>query len=351
MVDSSVRFGITAVRLLAFIAAFLTLGDGAKGDEKPDVSIVSAGAPGNVFGDAVSAFPLRVEALNGIKGRLTWRLAAGTATIKAGEAAIEAGPNAPGEITIKIAVPPVKDGVVLAAKLSISVFEAGKAKPTATHERDIWIFPQSPFADRTEWLKKLKITLYDPKGPTAKLFAAEKIPFEEARDADAVEALKEGVLIVGEGLALDDEKGLVAAMKKAAAAGATVLCLAPLSGEIAIPGVGPADGLEELTFRKGIVRKLDKRLDADGWLPDGKAIASTLTLKKGDDSAVGEIKLGSGGWPWAETQSVSGKGRWAFCGLAIVAKWEAGPTPRFLFARMLEHLTESKIEPQKETDR
>jgi len=327
------------------------LGVGAKGDEKPDVTIVSAGAPGNVFGDAASAFPLRVEALNGIKGRLIWRLAAGTATIKAGEAAIEAGPNAPGEITIKIAIPPIKDGAVLAAKLTISVFEAGKAKPTATHEREVWIFPQSTFADRTEWLKKLKIALYDPKGPTAKLFAAEKIPFEEIRDADAVEALKDGVLIVGEGLALDDEKGLVAAIKKAAASGTTVLCLAPISGELAIPGIGSADGLEELTFRKGIVRKLDKRLDPDGWLPDGKAIASTLSLRKGDDSAVGEIKLGPGGWPWAEAQSASGKGRWAFCGLAIVAKWEAGPTPRFLFVKMLEYLTETKIQPQKETER
>ena len=224
-------------------------------------------------------------------------------------------------------------------------------KPSATIGRDVWIFPRSAFADRTAWLKKLKITLYDPKGATAKLFEAEKIPFDEARETDAVEALTDGVLIVGEGLALDEEKGLVAAMKKAAAAGATVLCLAPSSGEIAIPGVDSSDGLEELTFRKGIVRKLDKRLDPDCWLPDGKAIASTLTLKKGDDSAVGEIKLGPGGWPRAEARSASGKGCWAFCGLAIVAKWEAGPTPRFLFARMLEYLTESKIEPKQENGR
>jgi len=309
--------------------------------------IVAVAAPGNAFGDAVTPFAFRVEAQNAVKGRLTWRLATGTATIKSGEAELAAGANA-----IKIAIPPVKDGVVLAAKLTLAAIETGKAKPTATLERDVWIFPQSPFADRGEWLKKLKISLFDPKGATAKLFDAEKIPFEEVRDVDAVAALKGGLLIVGEGVAFGDEKGLAAALHKHAAGGGTVLCLAPASGELAIPGIGSTPGeLEDLTFTRGIVRKLDQRLDADGWLPDGKAIASTLTVKKGDDSAVGEIAPGPGGWTWAEANYGSGKGRWAICGLAIVAKWEAGPTPRFLFARMLEYLTDPTVDPKKENGR
>lgn len=323
--------------------------DDAKKAEKPDVGIVPVRAPGNVFGDGESAFRYRVEAGRAIKGRVTWRLASGTATIKAGEVALAAGPDAPADIAIKIPVPPVKDGVVLPTKLTVSVIEEKQIKASATLERDVWIFPPSAFADRTEWLKKLKITLYDPKGATEKLFTAEKIPFGEVRGVADIEAIKEGLLIVGEGIALDGEKGLGIALKKAASSGLTVLCLAPASGELAIPGLGSAVDLEELTFRKDIVRKLDKRLDADGWPPDGQAIASTLTVKKGDDSAVGEVAAGPGGWPWVEARS--GTGRWAVCGYAIVAKWEAGPTPRYFFARMLEYLTDSKMEPPKENDR
>ncbi len=323
--------------------------DDAKKAEKPDVSIVPARASGNVFGDAESAFRYRVGANRAIKGRVTWRLASGTATIKAGEVPLAVGPDAPADIAIKIPIPPLKDGVILPTKLSLFIIEEKQTKASATFEQDVWIFPKSAFADRTEWLKKLKITLYDPKGATEKLFTAEKIPFELARGLNDIGDLKEGILIVGEGIALDDEKGLGVALKKAAESGLTVLCLAPASGELPIPGLASAEDFEELTFRKDIVRKLDKRLDADGWPPDGKAIASTLTVKKGDDSAVGEVAAGAGGWPWVEARS--GKGRWAVCGLAIVAKWDAGPTPRFLFARMLEYMTDTKMEPPKENDR
>ncbi len=352
MASSPRRFRNSPTVALAFGVALLAYGSGAKGDEKPAVSVAPLRAPGNAFGDEESAFAFRIEAVQPIKGRVAWRLAAGTATIKAGEVDFAAGPGAPADITVKIAVPPVKDGVVLATKLTLSVIEGGQTKATATTERDVWLFPRSAFADRIEWLKKLKITLYDPKGATAKLFAAEKIPFEEVRELDAVEALKEGVLIVGEGVAFHDEKGLAATLPKLAAAGLTVLCLAPAGGEVVIPGIGgPRGELEELSFKRDIVRPLDKRLDADGWLPDGKAVASTLTVKKGDDSALGEVAAGAGGWTWVEASYGAGKGRWAVCGLAIVAKWEAGPTPRFLFVRLLEHLTDTKTEPKKETER
>jgi hypothetical protein len=167
---------------------------------------------------------------------------------------------------------------------------------------------------------------------------------------DAVAELKEGVVIIGEGTSFKEEKGLAAELQKRAAAGLVVLVLAPKEGEVIVPGVGgPAGGLDNLTFRREIVRKLDKRLDPDGWLPDGKAVASTIAIKNGDDGVIGEVAAGPGGWPWIEANY--GKGRWAVCGLAIIAKWDAGPTPRFLFARMLEYLTDSETEkPKKENE-
>ena len=87
-----------------------------------------------------------------------------------------------------------------------------------------------------------------------------------------VGVLKEGGVIVVEGVSFKDEKGLGETLVKLASGGLSVLILAPSAGEVAIPGIGgPAGGLEELTFRRDIVRTLDKRLDSDGWPPDGKA--------------------------------------------------------------------------------
>jgi len=324
-----------------------------KEKEKPVVVIVPTQAPGNVFGDEVSEFKFRVETQRAVKGRIAWRVSAGTVTVKAGEFDFNANANAPTAVSFKVAVPPLKDGVILQTQLTASVIEEKQPKPLATFEQDLWVFPKDPFADRTEWLKKLKLTLYDTKGDTAKILTAAKVPFEEARDVDAVAAVKEGVVIVGEGISFKDEKGLAATLHKLVTDGLVVLILAPAGGEVLIPGVGgPVAGWDDVSFRREIVRKLDKRLDPDGWLPDGKAVASSVIVKMGEDTVGGEVSPGAAGWPWVEARSATGKGRWAFCGLGVIAKWEAGPTPRFLFVRMLEYLTDSETEqPKKENDR
>lgn len=340
----------------ALLAAALALatdapGLGDTGKQQPAVAVVPTRLPGNVFGGAECEFAVRVTARRASTGRVVWRLAAGTATVKAGEVGYAAADDAPAAVAVKVAVPPVKGGVVLHTTLTLSVVEDKQAKPAAALEHDVWVFPPDPFADRAVWLKGLNLTLYDPKGDTAKVLAAAKVPFEEARDVSAVSAVTEGLVVVGEGVSFVDEKGLDAALVRLAAAGRAVLVLAPAAGELAIPGIaGPGAAFEDLLFRREIVRRLDKRLDPGSWPPDGKAVASSLVVK-GGEAAVGEVTAGAGGWPWVEARAAAG-GRWALCGFGVVAKWDAGPTPRFLFARMLEHLTGPEAEqPKKENGR
>jgi hypothetical protein len=288
-----------------------------------------------VFGGQVTEFRFRVDGRKPAKGRVTWRLAAGTATVAAGEAATDAA----GSVRIRLPVPPVKDGVVLRTRLTVAVVEGDQAKPAATREQDVWVFPKDPFAGRSEWLKMLRIGLYDPPGATAKILTAANVPFDELRTVDAVADRKTGVVVVGEGVSFQEERGLAATLDRLAAAGVAVLCLAPAAGELVVPGLdGPGSGQRDLTFRRDFVRELDKRLDPAGWRPDGKTVASTVVVKAGAGGAVGEVVPG-GGWPWVEARYEPGKGRWVVCGLAVVAGWDAGPTPRFLFARLLEHLT------------
>ena len=68
-----------------------------------------------------------------------------------------------------------------------------------------------------------------------------------------------------------------------------------------VPGIGGPAGLEDLTFRREIVRKLDKRLDPDGWPPDGKVVASSVTIQEGrrrrrgrSDAGRGRLAVGRG---------------------------------------------------------
>ncbi len=326
---------MTDSRIWALLAVLLA---GPAHAADPAVVITPSSAARNVFGDREGEFQFRVTATRAVEGRVVWRLAVGTATIKAGERELKAAPNAAFGISLKLPIPPVKDGVVLHTRLTVAVVEANATEPAATLEHDIWVFPKNPFADRAAWLKSLRVTLYDPVGPTAKLFAAASIPFEQARDVDVLSGVKRGVVIVGEGVSFKEERGLAAVLDRLAGAGVGVLCLAPLDGEVLIPGLGgPAGELRELTFRRDVSRRFDKRLD-----PASLPVAASVLVKTGDDGVRGEVTPGAAGWPWVEANYGAGKGRFAVCGLAVVAKWEAGPTPRFLFSRVLEHLTESE---------
>jgi hypothetical protein len=320
-------------------------------DEKPDATVAATKTRGNVFSGVENDFQFKVEAAKAVKGRAVWRVAAGAATVKTGEVAIDAAPGAPATVPVKFAVAEFDKPAILPTKLTVTVYADGQAKPVATYEQDLWVFPKDAFADKSEWLKKLKINLYDPtaKGATTKVLEAAKIPFEQLRSVEAVEGVTEGTVVIGEGVSFKEEKGLAAALQKLAAGGRAVLILAPSEGEVIVPGLGGPAGLEDLTFRREIVRKLDKRLDPDGWPPDGKAVASSIKIKSGDDGVTGEVTAGPGGWPWVEAKY--GKGRWAVCGLGVIAKWDDGPTPRFFFARLLEYLTDSETEqPKKENE-
>ncbi len=338
---------VLALGTIAF-AGFASFAD----EPKPVASIVAVRAPGNVFGGQETEFQFTVESRKAIEGRVTWRLASGTATVTSGEIELTAAPDAPAKATIKLAVPPVKDGTIFAMKLTVSAIEAGQAKPAAEFAREVYSFPKDPFFERGDWLKKLKLALYDPPGNTNKLLSAATVPFDEVRTVEALGELKDGVLLIGEGTSFKEERGLSAALEKLAASGIVVLCLAPAEGELAIPGLaGPRGEQHELSFRRDIFRTLDKRLDPDAWTVEPKSAGTSVGVKSAEGSAVGEIAP-VGGWNWVEARYRPGKGRWAVCGHAVVSRWETGPSPRFLLVRMLEYLTDPGFEkPKKETER
>ena len=75
-------------------------------------------------------------------------------------------------------------------------------------------------------------------------------------------------------------------------------------------------------------------------------IASTIALTAEEGVVQGTIAP-VGGWPWMEANYPEAHGRLVICGFSIISQWDASPTPRFLFARLLERVSEK---PAKERD-
>jgi hypothetical protein len=285
-------------------------------------------------------FPLAVTTPGPFKGRLAWSLLIGNATVQAGEASVTTEAGRRTRVKLPLRIPFIREGLVVEGKLTAVLVGDREKKPAARFERPLWIASRQPFVQRTQWLKGLKIALFDPRETTAPVLKKMAIPFTEVRDVAALGELKEGLILVGEGISFEEERALPETLIRAAARGLPVLWLAPAQGVLPLPGADdptlPAPA--SVSFRRqDIITQLDKRLDAHGW-PGAKVTAAALALKAVDGRVAAEATDGASGWPWVEI-GYPNQGRLLVCGFGLIRHWEAGPTPRFLFAHVLEHLT------------
>lgn len=332
------RLDRPAIPLCVLALAILPGGRGARADD--GLTVRPREAWSGVFGAAPIDFHFEIRGAERPRLRVGWAFTIGRRTVAAGEAVVDPGPDGPVTAVVHLDVPPVKDGVVLPALLTVTVAGEGRRDAPATVEKPLRIFPRNPFADRALWLEGLGITLFDPAGTTAGAFEAAGIPFVAARDIDGVADLKGGTLVVGEGVSLAEQPGLAGAMAALAARGVAVLCLAPKDGSLpdlaAVGGDALAAGSIALR-RRDVIAELDKRLDHEGWPGgDGEVVASGLALKAEGDRLACTVLAGDRGWPWLEVGYAGRRTKLVVCGFGVMKHWDDGPTPRFLLTRALE---------------
>ena len=330
-------------RLLSLVVAAAggLLPAAAAGGEPEKASVEPAAPWSNVFGGKDVEVPFVVRGAESL-GQATWSLAVGPRRWS-GLAGFD--PANPARFRVRVSTPEVKPGVVLKLVLTVTA-RSDRGDPLASCDKVLWVFPADPFADRAAWLESLKITLFDPAGTTAPLLKRVGVPFKETANTAELAAKTDGLALVGAGASFDDYPDLWRSLTKLAGRGVPVLCLAPVGGEFPLPAADAAGGPDAVTLSKaGVIRRLDHRLDAAGWAPDGKALVGGVSLK-GRDGRVTAAAGKDGEWPWVEIDYPAPGGKLVICGFDFLGKdkWDAGPTPRYLFARLLTMLTE-KSEP------
>ena len=297
---------------------------------------------GAVFAGKQTAFHFAVTSPASRQALVAWSLSVDGRVLARREQSVTVGPGHAAEIETAFELPKGKDGVILQATLVVSVLAPDGRATLAGIEKPLWVFPDNPLFGRTRWAETLKLSLFDPAGKTAARLSELKVPYREITRQDSIPGITDGVLLVGEGLSLKEYRGLASLMNRTAAAGVPVLCLALSEGELIVPTAAESGSClpAAMHFRRNdIIHELDKRFDADGWPPDGKAAATALALRGDRGPVMGEIVADTNtGWPWIEL--VYGRGRLILCGFPVVAKWQESPTPRYLLLRMLEHIAQ-----------
>lgn len=323
---------------IALFVSALFLASGSRAESDMALSIREPWS--NLTAGRLHEFHLQAASAEPFAGRIEWQFMVNNAVVGRGEHEISQAAPA---VLIRLEVPPVKPGVIVQGALVAVFVPAGQTAGNKRMDRVLWFFPEDPLSESEQWVKSLRIRLFDPAGKTAALFEKAKIPHALIRDVEALAEEKDGVLVVGEGVSLKEYRGLADSVMKAVRSGAGVLCLALDEGEWPLPFSEKEDGFfKDIHFRQAdVISSLDKRLDVKGWAPDGKSVRSSLRVEGDRGGVMGVFRKDDKGWPWVEMKAAQG-GKLVICGFAIVEKWDASPTPRFLLVKLLEQVDPSR---------
>jgi hypothetical protein len=331
--------------LLAILLPLLTWAEAA-----PDITLGLENSSRTFFGGRHTALNVVVTAEEEADGVLTWELAIGQRTIRRGEKRVVATRATPAVVELTMPFPPVKPGVVISPELRLSLRREGRTGPAVDSVETLRLFPENPFADRREGLEKNRLALFDPTGKTEQILRDSDVPYEYVRTPLVLESDdKPRTLIVGSGLSFDDYPELMTTLVRLAALGHAVLCLRP-AGRFTMPGSDGSEGASPQDVRlaqSGIISELDKQLDLPPWDRQGSVVTTRCRFAAERALVVCHVEAeaagaaGAAGWPWVNMR-FQGTGRLLVSGLPIVESWESGPTPRFLFLRILELLAEPR---------
>lgn len=291
-----------------------------------------------VFGGKLETFHFALDVPRTTTGTISWEFRSGGERVASRDFSVETRSGKSTEFAIELNVPPLQRDVVVEGELNLR-YESKDLMLKL--QKPLWVYPDDPFSDRQQWLKGLKINLFDPAGRTAEVLEAAGIPFVEVRNLESIAGQREGMVILGEGVSFEDFPAVRFAMTEAARHGIPVLCLAPAKGQLPIPGAENSNGVfpSEVSFRRhDVIQTLDRRLDWRGWPPSGKVMACGIRLKAHRNQVVGAIMEGAEGWAWLEVGYPKSRGRILICGFAMIDQWNHGPNPRYLFRRLLERL-------------
>jgi hypothetical protein len=235
-------------------------------------------------------------------------------------------------------IPPLRGQAALQCELTAAVVIEGSR--VAEHASTIWILADDPFSDRGQWLSSLRLTLFDPPRKTAEVLDRAGIPYELLRSVSQLASLPQRLILVGEETALDESRGLPTSLLQAAARGNRVLCLASKSGCFPDQAVWLNEANRVTLRRADVIYELDERLDTAFWRSQVSSVNSVLRFEPQQGAVIASAD--KGGWPWCDLRFGQPEGRFVFCGFPLVRCWEHNPTPRYLFARILEQLANAE---------
>jgi hypothetical protein len=283
----------------------------------------------------------RVSGLEVDQASGQWRLSTAGRTVARGETALVIGDGA-APFSITFALPELNDGVAVDLTLELSVTDTRSGDAMASTNKVIRSFSPKAFVGREAWLKSLDIALFDTEKATVSLFDDAGIPYRFLRNAEALTEITQGIVIVGEGVSTQENRGLWEQLVKVASRGVPVLCLALREGEVALPGIGSTEMAATpaaLTMKRyQAITDVDKRLDKTSWCGERKIASHSIVFEGERGPVAARVQEGREGWLWLEQSFEDVESQLVLCQFRLIKHWEKSPVPRCLLLKVLDDL-------------
>jgi len=291
----------------------------------------------NVF----SISGIETESLSG-----QWRLSVANHTVARGEKALNMA-NGIVPFNISFTLPEINPGIIVDLMLDLSVVDVDSGNKLVTTNKIIKSFSQDAFVDRDEWLKSIDIVLFDPEKTTSDLFDNLEIPYSFTKNTDALTEVDHGIVIVGEGVSLNENKGLWNVLVDVALRNIPVLCLALREGEMRIPGVGITEKSAKLSMlafkRYQAITDLNKILDRQSWCGERMVASQSIIFKAERGQIIASVEKGCNNWLWLEQSFEGADTKLVLCQFQIIKNWKRSPVPQYLLLNILENMCQKRV--------
>ncbi|NOQ17269.1 MAG: hypothetical protein GQ581_09430 [Methyloprofundus sp.] len=164
---------------------------------------------------------------------LKWRLVAKNRTLAQGQDTIRFAENTSISSHIVLQTPKMKSGVMLKAKLIIDAVDTEHPQLKDHVEAKLGIYSTDLSQFDLLNTDKLNVQLFDPEGQTGQFLTHLQIPYHAISKQQLLNSTAtEGLIIVGENIALDQQRGLMQGLIELASLGQKILLLQPKAGTI-----------------------------------------------------------------------------------------------------------------------
>jgi len=267
-----------------------------------------------------------------------WKLNSKGRTLSSGQQTVRFNRGDAVTVTLLLRTPALKPGIKLEAQLIIKATNEAYPDQNAHNKFKLVIYGPDLLLENKHFYQQLNVQLFDPIGTTSKILDKLKIPYDVLSKSQLINSTKKGLIIVGAGVALDQQRGLINTLLKDAGNGRRVLILQPVSGDFPISDLATETNVRpsEIAFKDdSIVQSFAKGYD---WNVNAAMKKQGISLINYRQVVLAQIgKFNNNSWDWLQINFDRSGGKIIICMLPFERYIDYGPIPQVIFSRLLAH--------------